>query len=212
MIGDKLVITDYHREAAREVGEWLQPRLEGDPGTIAITVAGESGAGKTEIAFCLYEILEGKGKSVLILSQDDYFRLPPKSNHKRRTEDIAWVGPSEVRLDLMNDHLIALKRGLRSPLRKPLVRFQEDRIDAETIDPRPYDVVVAEGTYTSMLEAADHHVFIDRTYHQTKKARQKRARDPQTAFMERVLEIEHREIERHKERADFIIEPPMEER
>jgi uridine kinase len=209
MIGDKLVITDYHRAGARQVLDAIGDRLVA--GTLAITVSGESGAGKTEIAHCLAEALGADGRASLVLSQDDYFRLPPRTNHGRRESDIDWVGPGEVRLDLLDEHVAAIKAGLRAPLAKPLVHFEEDRIGEEVIDPLPVDAVIAEGTYTSMLDSADVRVFIDRTYLETKANRLRRGRDPDSAFIEQVLAIEHEVISAEKARADVVIAPPVDE-
>lgn len=209
MIGDKLVITDYHRAGARQVLETLGDRLDG--GMLAITVSGESGAGKTEIAHCLAELLTAAGRASLVLSQDDYFRLPPKSNHRHRETDINWVGPGEVRLDLLDEHVAALKAGLQAPLVKPLVNFEEDRIGEEFIDPCSLDAVIAEGTYTGMLTGADVRVFIDRTYLQTRANRIRRGRDPDSAFVEQVLAIEHEVISKQKAQADVVIPPPDDE-
>jgi len=208
MIGDKLVITDYHRAAAAKALDLVRERLVSHSGTLTVSIAGESGCGKTETAHCLAEALQDEGRSCLILSQDDYFRLPPKSNHQRRLEDISWVGTGEVRLDLLDAHIVALKDHPEEPLVKPLVHFEEDEIDTETISPERRDVVIAEGTFTTLLSNIDVRVFIDRNYHQTKKARLTRARDPNTDFLEQVLEIEHQEISKHKTRADVIIDPP----
>ena len=72
------------------------------------------------------------------------------------------------------------------------------------------DVLIVEGTYTTLLENVDLRTFINRTYHQTKKARLARARDPDVGFLERVLEIEHQEISQHKARADVVMDPPPE--
>jgi hypothetical protein len=94
---------------------------------------------------------------------------------------------------------------------KPLVIFDEDRISEEQVPPGPYDAIIAEGTYTSLLEQADVRAFIDRDYRQTKKARLARGRDPDVEFLERVLAIEHREIRSHMPRADVVIPPPPEE-
>lgn len=212
MIGDKLVITDYHRQGAAKVMASLRDRLREATSPLAVTVAGESGSGKSEIAHCLAELVEQEGKKAVVLGQDDYFKLPPKSNHNRRLEDIGWVGTGEVRLDLLDEHLAALKASPSEPLTKPLVFYDEDRIDSETIQPGKLDVVIAEGTYTTLLDNADLHAFIDRDYRQTKKARLKRARDPDVAFLEKVLAIEHEEISKHKARAHVIIEAPPEER
>ena len=209
MIGDKLVITDYHRAAAARVMARLEGRLGARP--VTVTVAGESGCGKTETAHCLAELLAAEGQTSIVLGQDDYFRLPPKSNHRRRQDDLGWVGPGEVRLDLLEEHLGHLRQHPDAPLEKPLVHFDEDRIGAEIVPPGRRDVVIAEGTYTTLLENVDLRVFIDRDYRQTKKARLERARDPDVEFLERVLEIEHRIISQHKARADVVIAPPRAE-
>lgn len=209
MIGDKLRITDYHREGARRVLAAVIDRLSDVERPIVVTVAGESGSGKSEIAHCLAEALEAEGKRSVILGQDDYFKLPPKTNHAKRLEDIGWVGPSEVLLDLLDSHAAALKDRSRGPLEKPLVDFDADSIGSETIEPGGIDVIIAEGTYTSLLKNADLRAFIDRSYRETKKARLERGRDPDVGFLEKVLEIEHAEISKHKKMADVVIPPPQ---
>ncbi len=212
MIGDKLVVTQYHREGALQIMKKIEEKDLTDAGIVAVSVAGESGSGKSEIAYCLCELLDAQGKKSVILAQDDYFKLPPKSNHQKRLQDIGCVGPSEVKLDLLDQHVQALKERPADGLEKPLVYFEEDRIDTEVLQPGQLDVVVTEGTYTTLLQNMDLRAFIDRTYHQTKKARLKRARDPDLDFIEKVLEIEHREISKHKSRADVIIVAPPEKR
>ena len=208
MIGDKLVITDYHRIGATKVIEEVKRRWATSDQPIAVTVAGESGSGKSEIAYCLAELVYESGKKSIILCQDDYFKLPPKTNHNKRLEDIDWVGPGEVHLDILDNHVDFLKRRRDQPLEKPLIYFDEDRIGCETILPDVFDVVIAEGTYTSLLKNSDLRVFIDRNYKETKKDRLKRNRDPDVDFLEKVLAIEHLEISKHKCLADIIIDPP----
>lgn len=208
MIGDKLVIKDYHRAAALEVMEVLKEPLKTSHQPLAVTIAGESGCGKSETAYCLAELLKETGMHSIILSQDDYFKLPPKTNHKKRLADISWVGPNEVSLDILNKHIEFLKNNSDNPLKKPLVYFDEDRISHEFIKPCDWDVIIIEGTYTSLLRNIDLRVFIDRNYKETRKDRLKRNRDPDLDFLEKVLAIEHQEISRHKQLADIIIAPP----
>jgi len=205
VIGDKLVITEYHRKCGRAVAEAVAPLIEKTKRAFALTVAGESGAGKSETAATTAEELEGLGCRVLILGQDDYFKLPPKSNAARRKQGIDWVGSGEVRLDLMDEHLEAVKTGAEQ-ITKPLVHFEEDRIGEETVSLLGIQVVIAEGTYTTLLENADFRAFIDRTYHDTLEHRKKRARDvAEGAFIEQVLEIEHSIISASKTRADLVL-------
>ncbi len=210
MIGDKLLITDYHRAGAAQALELIRTRLA-EGLTLAVTVAGESGSGKSEIGHVIADTLTGEGKRCIVLGQDDYFVLPPRSNHERRQEDISWVGMGEVRLDLLDEHLARIKSRSGEPFTKPLVYFEENRIGSEEVDGVVFDLVVAEGTYTSALENADIRVFIDRNYRQTKRSRLARGRDPDVAFLEQVLEIEHGIISAHKARADVVIPPPPEE-
>ncbi len=208
MIGDKLVVTDYHRDAARRIWEHLKAR--GETGPVAVSVAGESGCGKSETAYCLAELGRAAGLRTVILAQDDYFKLPPKTNHNKRLEDLSWVGPGEVRLDLLDEHVAHLKAS-NVAVTKPLVYFEEDRIGTEALEPGPYDLVIAEGTYTTLLQNVDVRAFIDRNYRQTKKDRLRRGRDPDVAFLEKVLAIEHDIISKHKALADVVIPPPPEE-
>lgn len=205
MIGDKLVITDFHRKNGIRIEQATSESIRRAGRIYTITVAGESGSGKSETAATSAEQLELAGFRVVILGQDDYFQLPPKSNAQRRKLDIGWVGPSEVRLDLLDSHLAAAKRG-DSSIIKPLILFEEDRIVEEMLGLEDIDVVIAEGTYTTLLEEADFRAFIDRSYHDTLWHRKKRARDPaEGKFIERVLEIEHRIISSHRSRADLVL-------
>jgi uridine kinase len=173
---------------------------------VALTVAGESGSGKSEIAGELAKRLEADGLRVLILQQDDYFFYPPKTNHQRRLQDIRNVGLEEVNLALLAEHLRQFKHSPGQVIDKPLVIFEEDRITREKIDPKEYDMVIAEGTYTTLLEDADYRIFIDRDYRMTLEARKERARDPIDEFSERVLEIEHGIISKHKKLAHIVVD------
>ncbi len=207
MIGDKLVITEYHLSNGRKIARACIDLIKKTDGIFTIAVAGESGSGKSETAATTAQELEKIGKRVLILGQDDYFALPPKSNSARRLEGIGWVGPGEVRLDLLDEHLAAAKRGDTS-ITKPLVHFEENMIDEEIVSLEGVNVVIAEGTYTSILKKIDFRAFIDRTYHDTLKHRKERARDQvEGEFIDRVLEIEHEIISAHKARADIVLPP-----
>jgi uridine kinase len=211
MIGDKLVIEPFHEAAANLILDYLHKISPNIP--YSLSIAGESGSGKSETAFVLNELLKSEGKKVLVLCQDDYFRLPPHSNHRQRTKDISWVGPKEVKLDLLDKHAQILKHNGESVV-KPLISFIEDKILTEELV-GPYDVIIIEGTYTTLLENVDIHVFIDLDYHDTQKHRIGRERDQDLVddkdsklkFLEEVLEIEHQIISKHKEKADLVIPP-----
>lgn len=201
MIGDKLVIEQHHTERAKEVCDLVEDRWTD---TFVITVAGESGSGKSELAAEIARELTDRGHAADMLQQDDYFVFPPQTNHEMRRNNLDQVGPYEVKLDFMDANLRSFKRN-ESPIYKPLVVYDEDRITREEKDTSNLEALVAEGTYTSLLEFADFRVFIDRDYHQTKATREQRARDVLEPFIQDVLEREHRIISQHKSRADAVI-------
>ncbi len=204
MQGDKLIINDNHRRAAGGIFDILVPCLEGHRGVYVITIAGESGSGKSEIAAVLAESLSQNGVPNTILQQDDYFVYPPKTNAQKRRENIGHIGPTEVRLDLLDSNLADIISG-KTDIEKPLVIFEEDRIDSEILNTAGIEAVIVEGTYTTLLENADMRVFIDRTFEDTKEDRALRGREAQDKFLERVLTIEHEIISTHKARADVIV-------
>ncbi|MEN8224761.1 MAG: hypothetical protein ABFS05_05310 [Bacteroidota bacterium] len=204
MEGDVLIINNYHRKAANQVAAILLPEIEGAEGKYFLTVAGESGAGKSEIAASIAAALEKAGKACYVFAQDDYFVYPPKTNAEKRKEDIGWVGMQEVKLSLLDEEIAAIRNG-ETIIEKPLVIFDEDMITTEEVDLSPYEVFIAEGTYTTALKNVDTRVFIDRNLNDTKKARAKRAREKQDEFLEQILSIEHRIISAQKKEADIII-------
>ena len=206
MKGDSIIIEEHHRAAAAGVCDILLPALSGASGKYVITVAGESGSGKSETAAAIAERLAKDGIESFIFQQDDYFVYPPRSNDRARREDIGWVRPQEVKLDLMDRHLAQFRDGV-STIDKPLVVYEDDRVDGEQVDVAGARVAIAEGTYTTLLDNVDCHVFIDRSYEQTRAHREKRRRheselDP---FIDRVLAIEHDTISAHKARAQLIV-------
>lgn len=204
MKGDVLIINEHHKQAAGEALDIIYTKIEEKDGKFIITVAGESGAGKSEIAASLAEHLEEKNIKTFIFQQDDYFHYPPKTNARRREQDISRVGTQEVNLDRLDNELQLLLEG-ENIIDKPLVYFEKDLIDRETVDLSGYKVIIAEGTYTTTLKSADIRIFIDRNIHDTRESRQQRAREKQDAYLEKILEIEHNIISKHKALADIII-------
>lgn len=205
MRGDIILIGEHHRKAAQEVFQLIHKQLVTRKNKQVITIAGESGAGKSEIAAALCEVIESSGIKAAILQQDDYFFLPPKTNAENRLIDlINNVGPQEVNLGMLNQNIESFLN--HEPLiDKPLVLFKEDIISEEIMHIGEYQVLIIEGTYTTMLKNVDHRVFIDRDINDTRAARLLRNRERQDETLEKILEIEHQIISKHKITADIII-------
>lgn len=204
MIGDKIVLKPYYLPPAHDIVDLIHHQITSNDEVFTISISGESGCGKSTLAMAIKLVLEGIGKESHIFHMDDYFKLPPTSNHNQRVEDINNVGPQEVNLELMRKHIADAKLRPVSMI-KPLVHYKENDIRQEIIYLNTVDVIIIEGTYTSLLDEVDCKVFIDRTYIDTLQNRSDRAREEMTEFIENVLEIEHQIIKKHKILADVIL-------
>ncbi|MCG8570995.1 MAG: hypothetical protein MJB14_12720, partial [Spirochaetes bacterium] len=131
---------------------------------------------------------------------------PPKTNDKKRRQDPEWLGPMEVKLDLLNGHLSAAQKGEKI-ITKPLIDYDTDSIEEEQLVLDSIKVVIAEGTYTSLCKAVDTRVFIARNRLDTLEHRKKRNRGNEVndPFVENILITEHKIIMGHKHLADFVI-------
>jgi uridine kinase len=204
MKGDIILVGEEHRRAAERIIDRLIDEIRAKGRRFTMTVAGESGSGKSETGRALADALETRGVPAVVLQQDDYYVLPPKFNDAARRANFEWVGTTEVRLDLLDEHLEAAREGADS-ITKPLVVYAENRIDEETISLDGIQAVIAEGVYTSLCDHADRRVFIARNRLETMEHRMKRAREEFDPFIEDVLTAEHEIISQHRNRADVII-------
>ena len=207
MKGDVIIVEKHHRRAAGVVAAQIVERIRTRAARYVITVAGESGSGKSETAKAVADELALLGVRSVILAQDDYFVLPPRANDARRRTDAGWLGPHvEVRLDVMEENLREAVAGATA-LSKPLIDYDENSVGEEKVSLEGVAVVIAEGTYTSLLRHVDTRIFIARSRLDTLEHRQKRNRGSEAGdpFIEQVLETEHKIIAGHMHLADFII-------
>lgn len=207
MKGDVIVIDDNHRRVAATIATAIRPQLAAKPGRFLVTVAGESGSGKSETAAALAEQLLEAGIHSAILGQDDYFVLPPKTNDARRRQDPDWLGPHvEVRLDLLQANVDSALAGETS-IDKPTIDYAANSVSTERLSLIGVKVVIVEGTYVSLLRHVDARIFIAQDRLETLAHRMKRncgneVRDP---FIEGILSVEHKIIAGHRHLADFVV-------
>lgn len=207
MKGDVIVLEKYHVEAGETVASLILSKIVSLQTRFVITVSGESGSGKSETAKAIGDALRSKGINSVILGQDDYFVLPPKSNDEKRRADDTWLGPhAEVHMDLLNSHILSARNN-EDQITKPLVDYTNNSITNESVSLIDVRVLIVEGTYTALLRNVDCKVFIDRnrldTYeHRAKRNRGNEVNDP---FIEEVLKTEHKIIAGHRYLADILI-------
>jgi uridine kinase len=204
MRGDVILIGEEHRRAAGIIVDHLIAEIRSQPRRFTMTVAGESGSGKSEMGRALAEALAARDVHAAVLQQDDYYVLPPRFNDAARRANLAWIGPTEVRLNLLDAHLQAAREGA-DQIVKPLVVYEDNRIDEETLSLEGVQAVIAEGVYTSLCNYVDCRVFIARNRLETLEHRMRRGREEFDPFIEDVLVAEHEIISQHRDRADVVI-------
>jgi uridine kinase len=207
MRGDVILVEKYHLEAAEKIVKNIISEIKDQTRRYSISIAGESGSGKSEMAKAIQQVLDKQGITANILAQDDYFVLPPHSNDQRRREDPQWLGPhQEVRLDLLEGNIIDILKG-KNEVTKPLIDYKKNEILEEKLNCEGIEVVIVEGTYTSLLRNIDKRVFIARNYQDTLTHRSKRNRGNEVGdpFIERILETEHKIIAGQGHLANILI-------
>ena len=110
-------------------------------------VSGESGCGKTTLAKAIVKEFEAQGKKAVLISQDEYFHLPPRQNHNKRVEDFEWIGLGEVDWKLLNGVIDQVLDPAVASVEVPEMDWELDTKEWKTMDAEEVDVVVIEGTY-----------------------------------------------------------------
>jgi len=207
MKGDIIVLEEHHKKVARTIVSQLVEKVNDKTTRYTLAVAGESGSGKSETAMAMADEFGKYGIKSVVFAQDDYFYLPPESNDKKRKADPEWLGPHvEINFKILENNLKDAINGL-DEITKPLIDYSENSVEEIKICLSGIKVVIAEGTYTTLLKNIDTRIFIARNRFDTLEHRIKRNRgnEIQDSFTEQILLTEHKIIAGHKQLADFII-------
>jgi uridine kinase len=207
MKGDVVLVEEHHRRAGEVIAAALGPRIGRGQGRFVITVAGESGSGKSETAAAIRDALTARGTGAAVLGQDDHFVLPPRSNDQKRRQDPEWLGPHcEIRFDLLQANVDEAAGGAER-ITQPSIDYDADAVTSQILELAAVAVVIVEGTYVSLLKRVDARVFIARSRHDTLVHRAKRNRGNEVGdpFVEGILAVEHKIIAGHRHLADFLI-------
>lgn len=206
------IVDKSHQTVAAEiVGHLLLPIRQKETVYI-LSVAGESGSGKTETGAALYQKLGQAGIKALVLNQDNYFHYPPAQNDAQRKSDPHWLGPhAEVNMSLLQHNINSALAGA-TEIEVPSIDYHANTKIFLKLSLTDIQVLILEGTYVSLLKNIDTRIFITSTYIDTLPYRQKRNRGNEVndPFVENILATEHKIVAGHKYLADFLVSPGLE--
>lgn len=202
MLEDVLLIQDKHREAAAQI---LETILKNRKDKYIVAISGESGSGKSELTHVIAKELRKHGIFAKPIHIDNFYNTLPLERTKWRTENgiETVVGLNEYRWNDINRVISDFKNGRKSSM--PCVDLVTEQIDELTTDFRDIDMLIIDGLYAINTEGVDLRVFIELTYHETKKAQSSRGKEPQNEYRMRVLEREHQVVLSIKPKADLFV-------
>jgi len=200
MLGDVLLITEKHKKAAEQIVDRLG-RIKSDKMVIAI--GGESGSGKSELAHVISRRLKDKGELAKILHIDNYYKVSPQERTEwRKRHGVESIGLSEYNWDLINQNIAEFRESKEAVL--PCIDLLTDQEDRLITNFEGIKYLIVEGLYPLRADA-DLKIFIDLTYHETKKAQSLRGKEPQNEFRLQVLQREHEVVQSLRPSADLLV-------
>jgi len=202
MLEDVLLITDKHREAAEAIVEEI---LKNKKDKFIVAISGESGSGKSELTHVIAKNLRKHNIFAKPVHIDNFYRiLPLRRTQWRQDNGIEKVvGLDEIDWDGVNQTVADFKNSHKNTM--PCVDLVTEQVDHLTTNFAGIDMLIMDGLYAINCQEADLRVFIELTYHETKKAQASRGKEPQNEYRMRVLEQEHVTVQTLKHKADLLI-------
>lgn len=202
MLGDVLLINEKHQLAGGKIIEHILTCLK--PKMI-IGISGESGSGKSELAHVIAKGMRKHGIFAKPLHIDNYYRILPLLRTEWRKENGIQnvVGYGEYDWNTIYRNIAEFQKGLLST--GPCVDLVTEQVDQLTTDYSTVDMLVVDGLYAIKTEGIDLSIFIELTYHETKKAQVVRGKEPQNEYRMAVLEQEHQMVQALRPKADILI-------
>ncbi len=202
MLEDVLLIQDKHRRAgAGIVDEILNNRKE----KMIIAISGESGSGKSELTHVVAKELRKYNIFAKPIHLDNFFKTLPLERRawreKHGIENV--VGLDEIDWEAVQKTVDDFKHGRTCSM--PCVDLVTEQVDTLTTDFQPIDMLVLDGLYAINTKGVDLHVFIELTYHETKKAQTARGKEKTDENRLRTLEAEHKAVQSLRHKADLFI-------
>ena len=202
MLEDILLITDKHREAAAIIVDEI---LKNKTDKYIVAISGESGSGKSELTHIVAKEMRKHGIFAKPIHIDNFYNTLPLERTQWRIDNgiEKVVGLSEYKWAEINRVIDDFKNNRESSM--PCVDLVTEQIDTLTTDFKGINMLVIDGLYAINADDVDLRIFIELTYHETKKAQKDRGKEPQNEYRMRVLEQEHRQVQLLKFKADLLV-------
>lgn len=202
MLNDIVTIEKKHTNAASTLFDRVMRDLKTK---YIVSISGEVGTGKCEIAHELGRKLIEAGISVKLLHMDNYYFVAPLERHEwRKQNGLEKIGYNEYNWDLINRNLDEFRMNRESVL--PVVDLFTQKVDQLHTDFKGIEVLIIEGLYSIKINQSDLRVFIELTYEDTWEEQLHTHKEVLDDFRLEVLKQEHKAVQSLKKQADFYID------
>jgi len=202
MLEDVLLIEEKHRRVGAGIVEEI---LKNKKDKFIVAISGESGSGKSELTHVVAKELRKYGIFAKPVHLDNFFKtLPLERRAWREKHGIAnVVGINEIDWEAVQKTVDDFKNGRTCSM--PCVDLVTEQVDTLITDFKTIDMLVLDGLYAVNTEGVDLHVFIELTYHETKKAQASRGKEKTDENRMQTLEAEHKAVQSLKPKADLFV-------
>ncbi len=203
MQNDVFNIKKHHIRAAEEIHGELSEKI--GKGKFIISIAGEVSSGKSTLAYLLGRKLKMEGIKTKILDLSDFYSVPPVERRAYREKNgIESVGVEEYNWEKIESTIVKFKIGQKETL--PLVDLLTDQVDEITTNFKDVQVLIISGLYAFYCKHVDYKIFMELTYRETYEAQEYTGKEVMDSFRKKILEKEHKAVQKQKNDADVYID------
>ncbi|MFZ4547511.1 MAG: hypothetical protein ACOYN4_08755 [Bacteroidales bacterium] len=202
MLNDVVTIEKKHTNAASTLYDRV---IRDRKPKFIVSISGEVGTGKCEIAHELGRKLIEDGISVKLLHMDNYYFIPPRERQEwRKKNGLEKIGYDEYDWNYVNRNIDDFRMDLKSIV--PVVDLFTQKVDQLHTDFKGIEVLIIEGLYSIKINQSDLRVFIELTYEDTWQEQNMTHKEKLDDFRIEVLKHEHTAVQSLKSQADFYID------
>lgn len=199
-------IRDNHIKAAEALAKKIIEQKSHKPKDYKyiVGISGESGSGKSEIAYSLAKRMKKEHLRVKVLHTDNYFKVAPLLQSEwRKAKGIESVGTGEYDWNLIHRNIQDFKEERESMM--PCIDIIPQQVDKLITDFKKIDLLIIEGLYAIKSDGIDLRVFIELTNAESELLGNQNPAGEQSEFTKSVLEKEHQNVLSLKPMSDIII-------
>lgn len=206
MLGDVLLISDMHKQAAEAIHEIVKEELEKKNSRYRyiVAISGESGSGKSELSHTLGKKLKEDNIRVKVIHTDNYYKIQPLLREEwRRNKGFDKIGIDEYDWVKIRKTIRDFKEEQECVV--PCIDLIPEQVDKLITDFSKIDLLIIDGLYAIDAADVDLRVFIDLTYQETKINQIMRMKEDMNTFRLKILDREHQAVSSLRPKADLIV-------